>query len=356
MRALLIEPYASESHRRLLDGLQRRLPLEFERIEMPPRKWKWRMRGAALHLVPELERRPPADVLFCSAYLALTDLVALGPEWVRRARKVVYFHENQFVYPKRLDQEWDFHFALTNVTTALAADAVAFNSRYNRDSFFEALPVLLKRFPDFRPLWVTETIAARSRVLPVPLDSTEFENLPRPHREGPARIIWNHRWEYDKNPEEFFAALYQLDQSGVDFELAVMGQQFQDRPPVFDEAEKRLAHRIVQWGHLSSRAEYLASLAAADFVVSTAIHEFFGVAVMEAVRAGCTPVLPRRLAYPELFPEEYFYADGDLAGTLHRRIDGLSRVRSTDPRPLTAFWEWPRWETPWLEWLTGNPA
>lgn len=354
MRVLLIEPYASESHRRLLDGLQRRLPLEFERIEMPPRKWKWRMRGAALHLVRELEQRRPAEVVFCSAYLALTDLLALGPEWLRRARKVVYFHENQFVYPKRLDREWDFHFALTNLTTALAAEAIAFNSRYNRDTFFQALPALLRRFPDFRPLWAGEALASRAVVLPVPLDPDEFSDSPRPERTGPARIVWNHRWEYDKNPEEFFAALFELDRLGVAFELAVVGQQFQFRPPVFDQARERLAARIVQWGHLESRADYLRCLAAADLVVSTAVHEFFGVAVMEAVRAGCAPVLPRRLAYPELFPPGCLYEEGRLLSALLERIESLPALRAADPRPLVASWEWPRWESPYLSWLTGS--
>ena len=48
--------------------------------------------------------------------------------------------------------------------------------------------------------------------------------------------------------------------------------------------------------------EYAALLWAADLVVSTAIHEFFGVAVVEAIYCGCRPVLPWRLSYPELIP------------------------------------------------------
>jgi len=38
-------------------------------------------------------------------------------------------------------------------------------------------------------------------------------------------------------------------------------------------------------------------------VVSTAVQENFGISVVEAVRFGCFPVLPRRLSYPELIPE-----------------------------------------------------
>ena len=38
-------------------------------------------------------------------------------------------------------------------------------------------------------------------------------------------------------------------------------------------------------------------------MLSTARHEFFGIAVAEALRAGCLPWLPARLSYPELLPE-----------------------------------------------------
>jgi len=37
-------------------------------------------------------------------------------------------------------------------------------------------------------------------------------------------------------------------------------------------------------------------------VLSTARHEFFGIAVVEALLAGCLPWLPDRLSYPELLP------------------------------------------------------
>jgi len=348
----LIEPYHGESHARLVDGMVRRLPFDFRLLTMTPRKWKWRMRGSALWAADALSGAPPADVLFASAYLALPDFLALGPVWARDALKVVYFHENQFVYPARLEKEWDFHFALSNVTTALAADRVAFNSAYNRDSFLGAIPAFLKKFPDYRPERVAERIAARSVVLPVPLEPEEFRDLPRPERRGPARILWNHRWEHDKDPEAFFAALFRLADTGLPFEVVVAGESFAERPPVFDAARVRLGARVVHWGWLEARRDYLAMLASCDLVVSTALHEFFGVAVLEAVRAGCFPVLPDRLSYPELFPAGTLYRDGQLAEVLARRIEAIEAVRREDLRGLAARYEWPRWEEAWRALLT----
>ena len=61
--------------------------------------------------------------------------------------------------------------------------------------------------------------------------------------------------------------------------------------------------RIELAGHLPSN-DYHAALNRADWVLSTARHEFFGMAVAEALLAGCLPWLPNRLSYPELVPPE----------------------------------------------------
>jgi glycosyltransferase involved in cell wall biosynthesis len=124
----------------------------------------------------------------------------------------------------------------------------------------------------------------------------------------------------------FFDAVETLHTRGVEFRLDVVGQQFRSRPSVFDRAKQLLADRIGRWGYQHSRAEYQAALAEADVIVSTARHEFFGISVCEAIAAGAYPVLPRRLAYPELLGDagdEFFYDGG--ADVLADRLADLAR-------------------------------
>ena len=106
-----------------------------------------------------------------------------------------------------------------------------------------------------------------------------------------------------------------LEDEGPDYELAVTGQRFRITPPAFSEIERAFGHRLVQFGYLETRRAYHAILRGADIVVATALHEFQGLAVLEAVAAGCLPAVPARQAYPEIYPEAFRYAShpGDPA-------------------------------------------
>jgi glycosyltransferase involved in cell wall biosynthesis len=140
----------------------------------------------------------------------------------------------------------------------------------------------------------------------VPLEQHWFTDSSRADA-GPLTIVWNHRWEYDKAPERMFAALLKLHDDGVDFRVHVIGQQFREQPPVFAEMRPLLESHIGEWGMVEPDTEYQKLLQQSHVVLSTTLHEFQGLAVLEAVAAGCVPLVPDRLAYPEFIADDYRY-------------------------------------------------
>ncbi len=302
MRLLALDPYHGGSHAAFMDGWRGHSRHRWTLLTLEPRHWRWRMRHAALTLARELRRRITGgerwDALVCTDMLDLATLRGLAPAPIAALPAVVYFHENQLTYPVREAHERDLHFAYTNATTALAADACWFNSRYHLKAFTGALEGWLARMPDHGHPEIAAEIRAKAAVLPPGIDPFP----PRPPRPpGPLRLLWAARWEYDKGGDELLAALDRAATAGVDFRLAVVGQAFTDHPACFDEIRRRFGDRIDRWGYQPTRAAYRACLTWADVVISTAHHEFFGIAVAEAVGAGCYPLLPNRLAYPERY-------------------------------------------------------
>ena len=330
MKVLTLESYYGGSHKAFLDGWQKYSTHEFTLLTLPAdNKWKWRMRHAAITFAQQVnelvERGGRWDVLFCSDMLNLAEFCGLADESVRWLPKVVYFHENQLTYPVQVESERDYQYCMTNITTATAADAVWFNSDFHRDEFLEAIEKFLKRMPDYQPVEVIDEIRSKSSIHPPGIAPIEGKHEPSA---GSLRILWAARWEHDKNPEDFFAAMKILKQKGFDFRLNVIGEQFRESPDVFNWAKDTFADHIDYWGYQSSRDEYEKVLAGSDIVVSTANHEFFGIGVLEAIAAGCCPVLPNRLSYPHIIEsltggqQADFLYDGSVNG-LVRRLETL---------------------------------
>lgn len=353
MRVLALEPYYGGSHKAFLDGWIERSRHTWTVLGLPAHKWKWRMRHGAVTLAARvgelLESDHPWDALVCSDMLNLAEFLGLASEPVRRIPSVVYFHENQLTYPVRRESERDLHFAFTNMTTALAATVVWFNSAFHRDAFLEALTGFLQRMPDRQPLDAVERIRAKSSIHSPGVD--EFP--PRgPRPPGPLRILWAARWEHDKNPEDFFKALEILESRGFDFRVSVIGQRFSEVPSVFEEARRKFAEHVDRWGYQESRDEYEAGLKEADVIVSTAHHEFFGLSVVEAIAAGCHPLLPARLSYPDILgraDSEYLYGNSpeELADAVSKYAKQLSEgpIPETASRSLRTIAERYKWKT-----------
>uniref|UniRef100_A0A3Q0STB8 tRNA-queuosine alpha-mannosyltransferase n=1 Tax=Amphilophus citrinellus TaxID=61819 RepID=A0A3Q0STB8_AMPCI len=290
------------SHKQLIDLLKENID-GCSVFTLPAKKWHWRARTAALYFSQTIPACPSYRVLFSSSVLNLCELVALRPD-LAHLKKVLYFHENQLVYPVRKDQDRDFQYGYNQVLSCLVSDVVVFNSSFNMDSFLSSIPSFMKKIPDHRPKDLDRLIRPKCVVLSYPVQFTDVSR------------------EHDKNPELFFKTLLRLKERRLDFHLSVLGETFTDVPEVFASSRLLLDSHILNWGFLPSKEDYLRVLCEADVVVSTANHEFFGVAMLEAVHCGCFPLCPKSLVYPEIFPAQYLYSTPEQ---LCKLLQGLCR-------------------------------
>ncbi|XP_044159862.1 glycosyltransferase-like domain-containing protein 1 isoform X3 [Bufo gargarizans] len=397
MSVLLLEAFYGGSHKQLMDLLK----VEVEGCvlySLPAKKWHWRARTAALYFMQAV---PPDDsyrILFTSSVLNLAELVALRTD-LGKLRKILYFHENQLVYPVRKNQDRDFQYGYNQILSCLVADVVVFNSAFNMESFLTSIGKFMKLIPDHRPKNLEQIIRPKCRVIHFPIRFPDVSRFLPEHKKAPQKIsvealghhtqlnvqaenekasvapalsgqvrqhlnqpwiesveisseddrqvisppsssnfstesqrplhiVWPHRWEHDKDPETFFKIMMKLKDQGLPFRLSVLGETFTDLPggftenaaqspteecsrivlKIFSEARTSLGSAVLHWGFLPSKDEYFQVLCAADVVISTAKHEFFGVAMLEAVHCGCYPLCPKALVYPEIFPAEYLYS------------------------------------------------
>ncbi|XP_051479301.1 glycosyltransferase-like domain-containing protein 1 isoform X3 [Apus apus] len=383
MSVLLIEAFYGGSHKQLMDLLQEELQEDCVLCTLPAKKWHWKARTAALYFMQTVPASTNYRILFASSVLNLAELIALRPD-LGKLKKVLYFHENQLVYPVQKCQERDFQYGYNQILSCLVADAVVFNSAFNMESFLTSIGKFMKLIPDHRPKDLEKIIRPKCQVLYFPvrfpdvsrfmpahklthlqkvigvkrngdayqseglpgqqktralgvlmkngnvqsesglceaqpgLCTTQHEGLPSPgtaparlneaeasesttscqeedkqqltfnlcnvlsgqdYQQRPLHIAWPHRWEHDKDPETFFKVLLKLKEKDLPFQVSVLGEAFTEIPDIFSEAKKALGSSVLHWGYLPSKDDYFQALCMADVVISTAKHEFFGVAI-----------------------------------------------------------------------------
>ncbi|HIG36677.1 MAG TPA: DUF3524 domain-containing protein [Oceanospirillaceae bacterium] len=319
MRILLLSAYDAQSHKYWREGLVAQFPgHDWTQLVLPGRHFSWRIRGNSMQWA--LGERPTLDqhydLIVATSMVDLSALKGMVPN-LATIPSILYFHENQFEYPpSRANQKNHLGPKIVTLYGAIAADKLIFNSHYNQQSFITGVTQMLSQLPDRMPVNVAQLLEEKSIILPVPLNSLKALKPPKafeslwPKRAGdhtPLRLVWAARWEYDKGPKQLQNLLRQLVTRGVKFELCILGQQFRQQPVEFEQIATEFSSHIVQFGYAESRHHYLSWLAGADMVLSTALHEFQGLSVLEAVQLGCIPILPNRLVYPELFGLDYLY-------------------------------------------------
>lgn len=350
-KILLVEPFFTGSHQLWAEGFQRFSRHEVKILSLPGRHWKWRMYSGAVTLAQQFlasDFEPDlilgTDMLDFSTFLGLTRSKSNG------IPTAVYFHENQITYPwsatdPDIKLRRDNQYGFINYTSALAADKLFFNSDYHRNSFLGALPQFLEQFPDHKGLELIPSIIRKSKTLYLGVDLQYFDQYENFNKSTDVLLLWNHRWEYDKNPESFFKALFRLKSEGIAFKVAVLGDNYSKAPAIFKEAKTILKDEIIQFGKAKKKEEYARWLWQADILPVTNNQDFFGQSVVEAMYCNCFPILPKRLAYPEHIPKEkwsnYFYENEEAFYQLLKKVIlNLTKIRKEKTQSFVEAYDW----------------
>ncbi len=321
MNILLLEPFYAGSHKSWAESYQHSSQHNVDIFHLKGKYWKWRMHGGAVSLANQyLQSTADYDLILATDMLDLGTFIALSRQKTATIPVALYFHENQLTYPwsptdKDVELKRDNHYAFINYTSALTANQLFFNSTYHLQSFTEALLPFLKQFPNPQNIETIQTIKDKSQVLHLGMSLKKFDRHQINEQHSVPIILWNHRWEYDKNPIPFFETLFQLADENIPFELVVLGESYQKEPKIFGQAKAKLANRILHYGYADRFEDYAHWLWRSDILPVTSHQDFFGGSIVEAIYCDCIPLLPNRLAYPEHIPKKhhqtFFYEKED---------------------------------------------
>ena len=315
MRIALIEPYYGGSHKYWADRLYDLSEHSIDLYTMPARYWKWRMQGSAFHISAQINAKDIHYDLFLVS--DMIDLALFRSLLTHKTPCILYMHENQLCYPfssrdKQKDQELGYGFL--NYKSCLSADKILFNSQYHLKVFLEACKALLLKMPDYNTLESLDIILNKASVMPIGLDlatlNSESENKLL-KSEIPV-ILWNHRWDEDKNPAFFKKFLDELHANNDEFRL-ILTKQSPHENEIFEALVSKYEDRILHAEYCESFSDYVRLLQSSDYVFVSPGHDFFGISVLEAVYCGACPLLPKSRVYSEHFNEsefpELYYSD-----------------------------------------------
>ncbi|MCB9481505.1 MAG: DUF3524 domain-containing protein [Desulfobacteraceae bacterium] len=306
MRYLFVEPYYGGSHKAFCEGLKKFSKHEIDIVKLEAENFKWKIRGASWHFKNKITNIFDYDGILMTDMISLSDFRALYKEKIPPV--LFYFHENQLDYPLATNQKIDFHLCFSNINSALSCDCLYFNSKTHKSSFLKSVRQILSRMPThgFDVSWVNDEIEKKAGYIYPGCDFTEFVSVKSELNKIPV-ILWNHRWDHDKNPEDFFKMLTFLKRDKIDFRLIILGEKGAKTNLLFNDSRKKFEKEIIHFGYVENRDRYIRLLSMSDIALTTSFQENFGYSVIEAIRAGCVPLLPKRLSYPEIIPEKFHH-------------------------------------------------
>lgn len=89
---------------------------EYDLFTLPAKKWHWRARTSALYFSQTIPVDRRYEILFASSVLNLAELIGMRSD-LAKCKKIIYFHENQLIYPVREIRERDCQYGLNQIMT-----------------------------------------------------------------------------------------------------------------------------------------------------------------------------------------------------------------------------------------------
>jgi glycosyltransferase involved in cell wall biosynthesis len=141
--------------------------------------------------------------------------------------------------------------------------------------------------PKIRDYIATLGISAHISVLPIYINLVPFQSLVHtPHPRFEKTILWIGRFEREKDPLRALAILAYVRAQGISAGLILLGAGSLE--PELREKARELEPYVEFPGWQNP----LIYLAYADVVISTSLHESYGVSIIEALSAGVPVVSP----------------------------------------------------------------
>lgn len=331
---LILDSFFTGSHKYWGEQLQKRLPYEVEILTLGGKFWKWRMEGGAIELAHKFRKLKKKPSLIIATDMVNIPLFYANAGITKDTTPcIMYFHENQFYYPKSnkdtdITMHRDNHYGFINLSSALFAENLVFNSEFNKQSFLKGSKKLVHKLPDNSLLKDLENTKSQI-IYPGIKNNSKLQATIASKNDNV--ILWNHRWEHDKNPELFLKGLEYLQSKKINFKLIVLGKG-SETEDVQNLIKSKFSNELIHCGYCKSQKEYYQLVCQATHIPVTSKHDFFGVSVAEAMDLGCFAILPNHQAYPEhlqknknsgilyKYPEGFFCALEEAFSVKYSRI------------------------------------
>jgi len=260
-------------------------------LTLPPRKIERRLTTASIWFAEQLNRhwKGRFDLLFTSEAMNLTDLIRRVPK-VGRRPSVVYFHSNQL--PHSDAEEHTEPWRSVNLSTALSATEIWFNSTYHLEHFLPLAKASIARTPELARHSPMASLKAKAHIYPPPVDlSLIHEFSGNAMVKADRRIIFVETRDADVGLLN--AAFEHLQKHRENFRFVTVGPAAEVAPSL-----PRLTL------HERDDAAHARALIGAGVFVSVrpeAHHDAHGI---RAMASHCWPVVPATGVYPEMIPEK----------------------------------------------------